>query len=244
MDGRRVAPVRATEGSRQQTAPISGRGVWVVGGDPVLSAAVTAGLSVTGWAADRPSGDQRRLPDHPRDGAAASLVLLADGGGNLPDIASLGGVPRAIVAVGDRSCTTGLVRALQHGAVAAIDADRPVGALVRSIDRCLTHPPRGDHATSQAVLLREQGRTAALFAKLSEREQDVLGALVRGLSAAEIAAERHLSIATVRTHIRAILTQLGVSSQIAAVAMTHRYCREAGVLRGIANFTNFDGPMP
>ena len=46
----------------------------------------------------------------------------------------------------------------------------------------------------------------------------MLQGLVRGMSAEEIAADTYVSIATVRSHIRAILQKLGVNSQLAAVA--------------------------
>ena len=42
------------------------------------------------------------------------------------------------------------------------------------------------------------------------------------MSAAEIAEQRVVSLATVRSQIRAILRKLEVTSQLAAVAMAHR----------------------
>ena len=45
---------------------------------------------------------------------------------------------------------------------------------------------------------------------------------MNGLSAAEIAEQRVVSLATVRSQIRAILQKLDVTSQLAAVAMAHR----------------------
>jgi DNA-binding NarL/FixJ family response regulator len=56
------------------------------------------------------------------------------------------------------------------------------------------------------------------FTRLTAREAEVLHGLVRGMSAEEIAADTYVSIATVRSHIRAILQKLGVNSQLAAVA--------------------------
>jgi DNA-binding NarL/FixJ family response regulator len=45
---------------------------------------------------------------------------------------------------------------------------------------------------------------------------------MEGKSAAEIAAEAVVSLATVRSQIRAVLQKLDVTSQIAAVALAHR----------------------
>ena len=53
-------------------------------------------------------------------------------------------------------------------------------------------------------------------------EQEVLGLLVVGKSADEISAELFVSLATVRTHVRAILRKLGVNSQLAAVVLAQR----------------------
>jgi DNA-binding NarL/FixJ family response regulator len=64
----------------------------------------------------------------------------------------------------------------------------------------------------------------APFTALSPREQAVLGRLVAGESAETIAARTYVSLATVRSHIRAILMKLGVKSQLAAVALV----RDAG----------------
>lgn len=64
----------------------------------------------------------------------------------------------------------------------------------------------------------------APFATLSPREQAVLRRLMAGESAETIADRSFVSLATVRSQIRAILLKLGVNSQLAAVALA----REAG----------------
>lgn len=60
------------------------------------------------------------------------------------------------------------------------------------------------------------------FERLTMREREVLVALCEGKSADMIASEAFVSVATVRTQIRALLQKLGVKSQIAAVAMARR----------------------
>jgi DNA-binding NarL/FixJ family response regulator len=61
----------------------------------------------------------------------------------------------------------------------------------------------------------------AAFRSLSPRECEVLDQLARGLSADMIAERTYVSLATIRTHIRAILRKLDVNSQLAAVARVH-----------------------
>lgn len=59
----------------------------------------------------------------------------------------------------------------------------------------------------------------APFERLTPREQQVLAGLIDGLSADALAARDYVSIATIRSQIRAVLSKLGVSSQLAAVAL-------------------------
>ena len=57
---------------------------------------------------------------------------------------------------------------------------------------------------------------------LTPRQAEVLRLLDRGFSTHQIAEELHLSIETVRNHIRAILRALGVHSRLEAVAVSHQ----------------------
>lgn len=62
-------------------------------------------------------------------------------------------------------------------------------------------------------------RAHATFEQLTRRETLVLGALVDGLTAEEIAEAHFVALTTVRSQIRAVLQKLGVRSQLAAVAV-------------------------
>ena len=59
----------------------------------------------------------------------------------------------------------------------------------------------------------------AVFRDLTPREIRVLVALTDGLSADQIAQEDFVSVATIRSQIRAVLRKLGVNSQLAAAAI-------------------------
>lgn len=65
-------------------------------------------------------------------------------------------------------------------------------------------------------------RHAETVPDLTPRQLTVLGMLADGKRARTIAGELHLSELTVRNHIRAILRELGCSSQLAAVAKARR----------------------
>jgi PAS domain S-box-containing protein len=58
--------------------------------------------------------------------------------------------------------------------------------------------------------------------KLTPRQGEVLRLLSRGRSTSEIARELHLSVETVRNHVRHLLRALGVHSRLEAVAVARR----------------------
>jgi DNA-binding NarL/FixJ family response regulator len=73
----------------------------------------------------------------------------------------------------------------------------------------------------QRYRVRQRERLAP-FEALTEREAAVLRGLMEGLSAEAIAERSFVALSTVRSQIRAILAKLGVSSQLAAVALAQR----------------------
>jgi two-component system nitrate/nitrite response regulator NarL len=58
-----------------------------------------------------------------------------------------------------------------------------------------------------------------LLETLSQRESEILSHLTWGQAVGEIARLSFVSEATVRTQVRSVLAKLGVSSQLAAVAL-------------------------
>ena len=57
---------------------------------------------------------------------------------------------------------------------------------------------------------------------LTPRQAEVLELLERGLSTKQIAAELHLSVETVRNHVRHLLRAVGAHSRLEAVAIANR----------------------
>jgi DNA-binding NarL/FixJ family response regulator len=68
---------------------------------------------------------------------------------------------------------------------------------------------------------------APALASLSAREREVLTALVRGASNAQIAKDLWISEATVKTHISSVLGKVGASSRVQAVVFAY----ESGFVR-------------
>jgi DNA-binding NarL/FixJ family response regulator len=98
----------------------------------------------------------------------------------------------------------GVVRRLQQGLAVTTVQERE--ELIR-------------HHHEQRLLQQELRRRVE---RLTAREAEVLGRLVRGRTVREIAAAWLVSEATVRTQVKAILAKLDVTSQIAAVAVARQ----------------------
>lgn len=71
--------------------------------------------------------------------------------------------------------------------------------------------------------LAAERETRSKVARLTPRERQVLVALSEGRTVPEIAQQQYVSVATVRSQVQAILTKLGVSNQLAAVALARQY---------------------
>ncbi|HEX5881272.1 MAG TPA: LuxR C-terminal-related transcriptional regulator, partial [Actinomycetota bacterium] len=117
---------------------------------------------------------------------------------------------------------------LEQGASGIIDKGLPFTDLLAAV----VAAARGDDLMTpldrmQLVNLARRARDerAALlapFAQLTDREARVLRALSDGRPVSSIARGWVVSEATVRSQVRAVLTKLGVSSQLEAVALAHR----------------------
>ncbi len=120
-----------------------------------------------------------------------------------------------------------LFDALRAGAHGYLLKDMPREEIVRAIRGTLAGKTFLDPGVAGKVL--EQVTSAGkqpetlLTEKLTEREVDVLRLIARGLTNADIAERLALSEGTVRNHVSAILSKLGVSdrTQAAVIAIQH-----------------------
>lgn len=69
---------------------------------------------------------------------------------------------------------------------------------------------------------RTDAHLAALVARLTAREQEILALLYQGVTVAEIAQRTGVTEQTVRSQVKAVLRKLEVNSQLAAVAVYRR----------------------
>lgn len=143
----------------------------------------------------------------------------------VPGLVALGAV---VVVVSGSSDALRLGTCLELGAVAVLSKSRPFDDLLAAVHRAAEGTPPVPDAERQELLGRmrrarhEQRSRLEPFTHLTPREAQVLEMLMQGRAAERIAEAFVVSEATVRTQIRGVLTKLGVSSQLAAVAEAHR----------------------
>jgi DNA-binding NarL/FixJ family response regulator len=130
-----------------------------------------------------------------------------------------------LTAVTDRAR---LATCIEAGAVGVVAKAQPLEELVRAITAVVEQGTALTEAQRQewlAELRRHRSAEAERlkpFERLTDREEQVLAALLDGWSADRIAEEWVVSITTVRSQIRSILLKLGVNSQLQAVAHARR----------------------
>jgi NarL family two-component system response regulator LiaR len=113
-------------------------------------------------------------------------------------------------------------RAMQAGAI---------GYLLKGVsNQELVEAIRAAHAgqpvlakEAMAALVEAAAPAPKLGDDLSEREREVLALLAQGLSNKEIAEQLFLSVATVKYHVRLLLSKLGASSRAEAVALAWQH---------------------
>ncbi len=125
-----------------------------------------------------------------------------------------------------------IAAALSAGAAGFVLKDAPGEEILRAIERVAAGEGWLDPAITGQVLADYRSGTSdapvpPLLERLSEREVEVLQAVGRGLTNAEIADELYISQATVKTHLSTVLTKLDLRDRAAAIVYTH----EHGLLR-------------
>lgn len=143
----------------------------------------------------------------PRFAAAGWRVLiLVDGASSRADIAQIGA-------------------ALAAGGIGWVPKAAPFATLLAALHAALAgHSLTTPAQRAQLIELhhlheQQRQRSSAALAALTPREREILALLTAGRHAQTIAAHHTVSVATVRTQIRGVLTKLDVHSQLEAVAL-------------------------
>lgn len=117
---------------------------------------------------------------------------------------------------------------LELGAIAVLPKSMPYEQLVVAVlavaegNDLITDSERHARLTELRAWRLHQRDQLAPFQQLTQREAQVLEELMEGRGCERIAGAWHVSEATVRTQIRGVLTKLGTTSQLAAVAQAKR----------------------
>lgn len=159
-------------------------------------------------------------------------VLLLDS--DLPDDASLAfcaelsaapSGPRVLI-LGEAVEPGRIAAAVRAGAAGWAGKEESIDHLIRVIRRVAdgeTWLPPTQLGAVLRLLMGTGGSPSAdpgLVAALTPRERDVLLHLSQGAGPKEVADRLHLSVNTVRTHLRSVMKKLGAHSTLEVVAMT------------------------
>jgi two-component system, NarL family, nitrate/nitrite response regulator NarL len=130
----------------------------------------------------------------------------------------------AVLILGADPCATAAELALEAGAVGYLHQSRGVEVLVAALERIsagervVDLPDTGSPRKPRRVLHAD-----AAAATLTSRERECLSLLVAGLDTTAIMARMGVSRTTVRTHLQAVLTKLGVHSRLEAASFAVRH---------------------
>jgi two-component system nitrate/nitrite response regulator NarL len=117
----------------------------------------------------------------------------------------------------------GMRRALDAGASGYIDKSRGLAVLVNAIRAALGGKVVVELAAASSARSVENTQAQRLAAHLTTRERECLALLVEGAPTTLMANRLGVSTTTVRTHIQAILTKLGVHSRLEAASFALRH---------------------
>jgi DNA-binding NarL/FixJ family response regulator len=114
-------------------------------------------------------------------------------------------------------------RALRSGASAFLTKDATPEVLLQTIRASHAGDSASDKNATFEVIheFAEPTNRRHVLAELSTREREMFHLIARGLSNAEISREAHLSDATVKSHVRAVLQKLNLRSRVQVVILAY-----------------------
>ncbi|MHC1560636.1 LuxR C-terminal-related transcriptional regulator [Actinomycetospora sp. C-140] len=144
-----------------------------------------------------------------------------DGFALLPVLATAAPGTRILVMTADPDPDTA-IQALALGAHGFVHLTRGASALLGAVDRVLAGETVVELPPRWTSVPQPRGRPAPAI-HLTAREQQCLGLLARGVGTAAMAEALAVSVTTVRTHVQAVMTKLGVHTRREAVAYAVRH---------------------
>jgi two-component system nitrate/nitrite response regulator NarL len=163
-----------------------------------------------------------------RPGVVLLDLSLEDAVSALPLIPPLCDLGAAVVVVTGVTDRVRLAECVEAGALGIVGKHESFEALIAAVSEAaqlralLSTGQREDLLQELRHHRADTTRRLEPFGRLTRREREVLRSLVDGESAEVIAKQSFVSVATVRSQIRSVLSKLGVNSQLAAVALATR----------------------
>ncbi len=184
------------------------------------------GLRVVGEAGD---GEQvpAALDAHPTDVVLMDIRMPRVNGIVATQRARARANPPEVIVLTTFDTDENVLRALRAGASGFLLKDSPPLEIATAIRRVAAGEPILSPRITRRLMDRaatEAGayaRARTALAGLSAREHDVAVAVGKGRTNAEIAAELHVSIATVKSHITRVLTKLDAGNRTQIALLIH-----------------------
>ena len=206
--------------------------VLIVDDDPLVRAGLTMmldgthGITVVGDAAD---GDQvpAAMDAHAPDVVLMDLRMPRTDGITATQRLRRRANPPDVIVLTTFDTDENILHALRAGASGFLLKDTPPADIVHAVRRVAA----GDPILSPPITRRLMDRVAvqagayqrarATLASLTPRERDVVLAIARGATNAEIAADLEMTLATVKAHVSHILTKLGLDNRTQIALLAH-----------------------
>jgi len=207
--------------------------ILIVDDHPLIAMGLQFALRARGWEVEATSApNEAAVVSHAGtfrpDYVVLDVHLGADVGSGVGLITPLRQIGASVVMLTGETDPFVLACCLEAGALGWIGKGAGLDEVISSIEDVVAGRTLIGSSARQALLeeLRAERasrhRTLSPFERLTPREQRVLGGLIDGKSAEEIAESDFVSLTTIRTQIRGILHKLRVRSQLAAVAQANR----------------------
>jgi FixJ family two-component response regulator len=199
----------------QHATPI----VFVVDDDPSVREALESMILQAGWAA-KVFASAHEFLEQPRALVPSCLVLDVTlpglNGLELQSLIAGDRIDMPIIFITGQADVPMTVKAMKAGAVEFFTKPIPEGILLEAI---------GGAVTRSRITLEHESEIRALrgrFTKLTPRERDVMGAVVRGLLNKQVAAELGMAEITVKAHRGQVMRKMDAASLADLVNMASR----------------------
>jgi DNA-binding NarL/FixJ family response regulator len=144
--------------------------------------------------------------------------------------------PPAVAMLTAFDTSANIAAAMSAGATGFLLKDTAVGTLIHAVRVLASGGTVFTPTVSRAVVdgyldkarPTSPAEDVAALARLTDREREVLVLVAGGLPNAEIAERLHITVATVKDHVRAALRKVGAPNRVSAAVLAHR----AGLVPG------------